>query len=360
MDTPALVIDREALEANIAAMAGFITSRGKQWRPHAKGHKSPAIAALELAAGASGVTVAKSTEAEVFARSGVQDILIAHCIVGEAKVQRVAALCRTARPIVCCDHYVQAEQLSQACAAAAVTCRVLIEVNIGLHRIGVRPGPDTRDLARGIVRLPGIELAGIMGYEGHLLAIADRDEKRERLVAAMQVLTEVRDQLLEDRLPCPIVSAGGTGSYQVTADCAGITELQAGGGIFADPFYTDACGATGLTPSLSLISTVVSRPKLERAVLDCGRKSLCPDVHPPAVIGVVDGRLLPDAEITMHSAEHLTLELGPQSRDLQIGDRVRLRPGYSDLTTVLHDVYFVARGGVVEAVWPLETRGCLQ
>lgn len=360
LDTPALVVDLDALEANIAAMARWLADRGKQWRPHAKGHKSPLIAHRQLAAGALGVTVAKTTEAEVFAAAGLRDILIAHCVVGGPKVERVARLCEQAAPIVCCDHYVQAEQLSAACAARGVVCRVLIEINLGLHRTGVRPGPDARDLARGVARLPGLRLAGLMGYEGHLLTLPDLDEKRTRIASAMGMLEEVRDQLLADGLPCEIISAGGTGSYQITAESPCVTELQAGGGIFADPFYLDECRAVGLTPSLALLATVVSRPKLERAVLDCGRKSLSPQVHPPQVIGLAGGPPLPDAEITQFSAEHLTLTLGPQSRDVTIGDKLLLRPGYSDLTTVLHDRFYGVREGVVECVIPIAARGCLQ
>jgi D-serine deaminase-like pyridoxal phosphate-dependent protein len=360
VDTPALLLDLDALEANIAAMTRWMASRGKQWRPHAKGHKAPAIARRQLAAGAIGVTVAKSSEAEVFAAAGVRDILIAHCVVGDAKLQRVAALCRSADPIVCCDHYAQAESLSRVCVAQTVRCRVLVEVNLGLERTGVRPGPDAVALVRGVARLPGVEFAGLMGYEGHLLTVPDPAEKRRQIESAMGLLTRVRDDCAAAGVPCAILSAGGTGSYQITADCAGVTELQAGGGVFADPYYTDACGVQGLTPALALLTTVVSRPRLERAVLDCGRKSLCPEVHPPHVIGQAEGRRLPDAAIGRFSAEHLTLELGPDSQDLHIGDKVLLRPGYSDLTTLLHDRYYGVRAGVVEEVIPIAARGALQ
>lgn len=360
IDTPALVLDLDALEANIASMADYLAARGKHWRPHAKGHKSIEIARRELAAGAIGVTVAKTSEAEIFVEAGIRDVLIAHCVVGEAKLARVARLAQSAAPIVCCDHYVQAEMLSHACVEAGVRCRVLIEVNLGLQRIGVRPGPDALNLARGIARLPGVTLAGVMGYEGHLLTIRDPLEKRTRIGEAIGMLLEVRDQLEAAGWECPVASAGGTGSYQMTGEIDGVTELQAGGGIFGDPFYTDACGATDLTPALSLLSTVVSRSKLERAVLDCGRKSLSPEVHPPTVIGRAEGRPLPDASITQWSAEHLTLELGPQSRELHIGDKLLLRPGYSDLTTLLHDRYYGVRNGCVESVLPIDARGALQ
>jgi D-serine deaminase-like pyridoxal phosphate-dependent protein len=176
----------------------------------------------------------------------------------------------------------------------------------------------------------------------------------------MALLVEQRDLLLLDGMPCEIVSAGGTGSYQFTADCPGVTELQPGGGIFADPFYTLQCGVVGLQPALTLLATVTSRPRLERAVTDAGRKSLNWDLQPPLVKGTVEGRPLPDAEVTHLSAEHGILKLGPQSQDLEIGDKIELTPGYSDFTTCLHDEFHGLRDGRVEVVWPIAARGKLR
>ena len=156
-----------------------------------------------------------------------------------------------------------------------------------------------------------------------------------------------------------VVSAGGTGSYQYSADCPGITELQAGGGIFADPCYIKQCGVTGLEPALSVLVTVTSRPKLERAVTDAGRKTINPDLEPPVIKGTVTGRPLPDAAITGLSAEHGILRLDPSAQGLRVGERLEIIPGYSDLTNVLHDRFYALRGERVEGVWPLEARGRL-
>ena len=360
LDTPSLCIDLDTMESNLQSMARFIQECGKHWRPHVKCHKTPTIAHRQLAAGAIGVTSAKVSEAEAFVRAGVPDVLIANMIFGEPKWERVASLCHWGDPIVACDHYTQAEGLATVCRRRGVECRVILEVNIGLDRVGVRPGADARDLARGIGRLKGVKLVGIMGYEGHLLTIPDAEEKQTKIRAAMDVLGEVRDQMLADGLCCDIVSAGGTGSYQITSHCDHVTELQAGGGIFADPFYRERCGVAGLTPALKLLATVVSRPKLERAILDTGRKTVHPDIHMPTVVQTVEGRPISDAKVTSLSAEHLTLELGPDSQDLKIGDRVILTPGYSDHTSVLHNEFICLRGDVVESVWPIAARGFLQ
>ncbi len=360
LDTPAYCLDIALLDANIQQMASFLAERGKQWRPHAKCHKSPEVANRQVAAGAIGVTVAKVSEAEVYADAGISDILIANLVVGPHKLKRLAVLCQRADPIVCCDHFAQAEALSEMCQQAGVTCRVLIEMDIGMNRVGVRPGKDTLELAQAIDRLPGVALVGVMGYEGHLLTIEDVDRKRREINTAIGLLAHAKEAMLAKGICCDIVSAGGTGSYQITADCDAVTELQAGGGVFADPFYIERCGVIGLEPSLRLVVTVVSRPSLERAVIDAGRKSIHWDIYPPQVAGTVSGRALPDAIVTSLSAEHGVIELGPKSRDIAIGDKLLLIPGYSDHTTVLHDEFLVTRQGLVETTWPIVARGMLQ
>ena len=360
LDTPALCIDLDRMEENIQAMATAHKQGGKQWRPHAKCHKSPAVAHQQIAAGAIGVTVAKVSEAEVYIQSGIRDVLIANMVVGQQKLERLAGLCRFGNLIQAVDHFVQAEALSEVCGRLGVRCRVILEVNVGLNRVGVRPGPDTLNLARGVSKLPHVDLVGIMGYEGHLLTIAEEAKKRKLIMTAMAILGENADEMKRDGLCCDIVSASGTGSFQVTVDSPHITETQAGGGTFADPFYLEKCGVTGLTPALKVIATVVSRPTLERAVLDAGRKSIHPDIYPPSVVGIAGGRLITDAINPTLSAEHLTLELGPNSQDLKIGDKVVMVPGYCDHTNVLHDFFYGVRNEVVEVVWPLIARGCIQ
>lgn len=354
LDTPILCIDLDVMEANIGRMAAYMAARGKAWRPHAKCHKTPAVAHRQLAAGAIGVTCAKVSEAEVMAAAGIRDILIANMIVGPRKLERVVSLCRAADPIVACDHFAQVEPLSEICRRHGVVCRVMIEVNVGLDRVGIRPGRDCCDLAAAISKLPGLQLVGIMGYEGHLLQVADQDEKRRGINEAMNVLVECRDLMQKSGLPCDIVSAGGTGSYQMTSDCPGITELQAGGGIFADPMYRNKCHVQGLDYALTVLATVVSRPTIDRAILDSGRKTLNPEHHAPLV------KDYPDAEAVRLSAEHCELKLGPESRDLKIGDKVELVVGYADFTTVLHDEFHAFRNNRLEAVWPILGRGKLQ
>lgn len=351
LDTPALCIDLDAFERNVDEMVSLCRQQGVSWRPHAKMHKSPEVARREIAAGAIGVTCAKLGEAEVMADAGIHDLLIANQIVGPVKVRRLAALARRADPVIAVDHLAQVEPVSAAASQASVRVRVIIEIDVGLQRAGVLPGPQVLKLAQQVDALPGVRLSGIMGYEGHLLFVADPDEKRTSISEAMAVLRDQRDMLLQHGLDCSIVSAGGTGSCLTTMTCPGVTELQAGGLVFMDAYYRHLCQVPRFEFALRLLTTVVSRPAPDRAIIDAGRKSQHADFHPPIVCGRDDirvGRL---------SAEHGQLELDDSAADLRIGDRLALIPGYTDFTCVLHDEFYVVRGDRIVDVWPLTARG---
>lgn len=353
LDTPALCLDLDVMESNIRQVAATCRKYGVGWRPHSKGHKVAAIAQTELAAGAIGVTCAKLAEAEVMAAGGVRDLLIANLVVGPRKVGRLVALRRIADPIVCIDHLDQALPIGRAMTEAGLRVRAIIEVDIGLRRVGVPPGGPTLELARKLIELPGIAFSGIMGYEGHLLTVANADQKAEQIRQALGTLVEVKNTLEAADIACPIVSCAGTGSYLYAARQPGVTELQAGGAIFMDAFYRHQCQVPDLGFALTVMATVVSRPTPERAIIDAGRKTMHGDFQPPFVLGRDDVR------VARLSAEHGELELDPSAQSLRIGDRLELVPGYADLTTVLHNHYYCFRGGKLVAIWPIEARGKL-
>jgi D-serine deaminase-like pyridoxal phosphate-dependent protein len=354
LDTPALCLDLGIMEANIRAVAATCRQHGVAWRPHAKGHKVPAIARQELAAGALGITCAKLGEAEIMAAAGVRDILIANIVVGPQKLARLVELCRHADPIVCVDHIEQIEPISRAFAPSGLSVRMLIEVDIGLNRVGVAPGAATLELAKFIVRQPGVRLAGIMGYEGHLLTLEDPSVKAQQIHAALESLVETKHLLEREGIPCPIVSCAGTGSYLYAARHPGITELQAGGAIFMDAFYRHKCQVPDLGYALTVLTTVVSRPAPDRAIIDAGRKTMNIEVQTP----LVKGR--EGLTVTRLSAEHGELRVDPSAGPLRIGDRLEIIPGYADLTTVLHDHFYAFRDGKLESIMPIEARGRLQ
>ncbi len=353
LETPALCLDLDTFDANVRHMASECQRHGVAWRPHAKCHKSLAIARKLLAAGAIGMTCAKLGEAEVFATAGIRDLLIANLVVGPSKVRRLAELRRIADPIVCVDHFDHVAAFNRTMSSEAEPLRVLVEVDLGMDRVGVPPGESVLELARRIADMPGLRLAGVMGYEGHLLLLDDPAEKDRAIRGAIRRLTDTADLLRKNQLPCPIVSCGGTGSYMVTLGCPGITEVQAGGAIFMDEFYRQRCHVTDFDFALTVLTTVVSRPTPERAIIDAGRKAMNMELTLPRVLG------RDDVEVSSLSAEHGLLRLGATATDLRIGDHLEFVPGYSDLTTVLHDRFYGFRHGRLAEIWPLEARGRL-
>jgi D-serine deaminase-like pyridoxal phosphate-dependent protein len=212
LDTPALLLDLDKFEHNVAKMARHLRERNLDWRPHAKAFKSPAIAHVLRRAGAIGVTVAKVSEAEVMAAAGIDDILIAHLVVGPSKTARLAALQRQADVKVTVDHPDHVAPLGAAARDAGVTIGVLVDVDLGMKRNGVDSPESAVALAGRVAETPGLRLDGVMGYEGHTLAIADPDEKRAAIVQALDRLLITREAVEAAGHTCRIVSAGGTGS----------------------------------------------------------------------------------------------------------------------------------------------------
>ena len=353
LDTPALLIDQKSFDHNVRQMAGCFEKQGIQWRPHAKAFKCPAIAHQLRRAGAIGVTVAKVSEAEVMVAGGIDDILIAHLVVGRTKTARLAALQRHADVKVTVDHFDHIGPLSDAAHSAGVTIGVLVDLDIGMHRTGVADGPSAVRLAEAVASSRGLRFDGVMGYEGHTLAIADPDQKKSAIQTAIAQLVATRDSIERAGLECRVVSTGGTGSYQTTSEVAGITEVQAGGGIFACQYYTKTCRVAGHQPAISVYATVVSRPSAHRAILDVGQKSVSQHTTPPVL------RDYPDYSIVSLSAEHAKIE-SAQPIQLRIGEKVHVVPGYSDFTFVLHDRVLMIDAGKVTADWSILGRGCLQ
>lgn len=353
LDTPALLLDLDAFDRNVRTMADHFRARGVQWRPHAKAFKCPAIAHALRRAGAIGVTVAKVSEAEVMVAGGIDDILIAHLVVGPSKAARLAALQRRANVKATVDHLDHLPALAAAARRAGVEIGLLVDVNLGMDRTGVASSEAAVALARAVAETPGLRFDGLMGYEGHTLMIEDPDAKRLAIQEALGRLLAAREAVEAAGLPCRIVSAGGSGSYQYSADVPGLTEIQAGGGVFACMYYTRGCRVLGHEPALTVLATVVSLPKPGRAILDVGQKSISQHRQMPTL------KDHPAHQVINLSAEHTTVALESDG-SFQIGQKLEVIPGYSDLTFVLHDRVLAHRQGRIEAVWDLLGRGKLQ
>lgn len=347
LDTPALLVDLAAFERNVARMAAHFREAGVQWRPHTKGQKIPALVHREIAAGAAGATCAKLGEAEVLADAGIDNILIANQIVGAAKLARLMALRRRATVLVGLDSEENAREISEAALAWGVRQGVLIEVDCGMQRCGVLPGEPALALARVVGGLPGLELKGLMTWEGHTIRLPD-EEKAAAVAAALAPVIATAEAIRAAGLPCEIVSAGGTGTYKYSAFVPGVTEIQAGGGVFGDRLY--ASWGVDHERALTLLTTVISVPTPTRVVVDAGKKSMSTDMYQPWPEG------LDDIASVACSAEHTRIEFqSPTS--LRIGDQVEFVVGYSDTTVNLNDTLYGVRDGRVEAVWPIAGRG---
>jgi len=348
ISTPALIVERAALERNIARMAAFFAEGPCRLRPHFKAHKTPEIARRQLAAGSvRGLTCATVGEAEVVS-SFCDDILIANEVVSADKCARIAALAGTRSVLVAVDSSDGLGALVSAALRARVTVGVLVDVNVGQNRCGIAPGTAALELARQVSRTPGVALRGVMGYEGHVQPIAERREREAAARRAMQLLVSTAELLRSEGLPCDVVSAGGTGTYDISGRTPGVTEIQAGSYALMDSDY----GGLDLPfeQALFVLGTVVSRPSPERLVADCGHKSCTKDHGLPQVVDVAG------AVVSGLNDEHVTVAV-PASCPLTIGDRIRLRPSHVDPTMNLHDVvYAVDEHGVVEG-WSVEARG---
>lgn len=354
LDTPALCVDLDAMQRNIDRMAGTIIGNGKNWRPHTKGQKIPAIAHKEIAAGAIGVTCAKLGEAEVMAGAGIRDILIANQIVGPEKVARLANVQPHADVMVAIDSPENAREISAAAEAKGVSVRVLVELNVGLNRAGVEPGDAALRLSEYAASLPGLRYSGLMAWEAHATTILDEAEKRRVIERDIGRLVASAERCREAGLPVKIVSCGGTGTYWITSTVAGVTEIQAGGGIFNDVHYAEHYGLPGHDFAMTIVATVVSRPTPTRIVVDAGHKTMNGNAGTPRPIGL-DG-----VEKVRLSAEHGSVELGEPNDSLKVGDKLEFVVGYSDFTTYVHEEMFATRDDVVEQVWPILGRGKLR
>jgi D-serine deaminase-like pyridoxal phosphate-dependent protein len=346
--TPALVVDVAALDRNIRRMAAFFSTGPCRLRPHFKAHKTPEIARRQLAADAcTGLTCATVAEAEV-AASLCSSLLLANEPVGPGKCDRLAALASACEVIVAVDSAAGLEEIAAAARRAGVMVGVLVDVNVGQMRCGVAPGEEAVRLAQRAAATPGVALRGLMGYEGHLVALADRAEREARARAAMEALVATARLLRAAGLPCDVVSAGGTGTYDISGRIEGITEIQAGSYVLMDSDYGRL--DVPFEQAFWVLGTVISRPDPRRCVADCGHKAVTKDHGLPTVRGVAG------AVVTALNDEHATVAL-PAESAMQVGDRIYLRPSHTDPTINLHDVLYAIEGDRVVDVWPIAARG---
>lgn len=348
LDTPALIVDLELLEGNIRKMADFFRGKEAKLRPHTKTHKCPEIAHRQLGAGARGITCAKLGEAEVMAENGIKDILVANEIVGRRKIERLLKLNDICDVIVAIDNASNAQMISNMALENGKCIDVVLEIDVGMERCGIRPGGEALSFTRKVRGMEGLAMKGIMGYEGHAVMIHDFEERRRECIKALKQLMDTKSAVEGEGIQVEVVSAGGTGTYNVTGTYPGVTEVQAGSYATMDARYK------GVVPdfdcAIGVLTSVISQPTSDRVVVDAGMKSATTEFGLPIVKG------MEGVKVMKLNEEHGILRLGEGTR-LSLGDKIELTPTHGCTTINLYDRAYALRNGAVESVWAIAARG---
>jgi D-serine deaminase-like pyridoxal phosphate-dependent protein len=359
IDTPALIVDLDTMEANIAGMAALARRHGVALRAHAKGHKVPDLAWRQVRAGAVGIACQKLGEADVMADAGLPDILIPYPIIGPIKIRRLLDLARRTHVTTVVDTLDGAGPLSAAAVAAGIVLDTMLEVDSGYHRCGVSPNAAL-GLAQTIARdLPGLRFKGVMAYEGHIYGLDRPDDVVRAARASYDVLGAVAHRISDAGLPVECVSAGSSVSAEAAAAHPAITEVRAGGYVFNDRSVVLLGGATQQQCSLTVLSTVVSKRGSDHAVIDAGSKALS-----LATLSMVPGFGLllghEDAVLRKLADEHGMISVPEDARPFGIGERVRIIPNEHATVVTQFPELVGMRGDRVECVWPIAARGMMQ
>jgi 3-hydroxy-D-aspartate aldolase len=355
--TPALLIDMDIFEKNLATMRDACKAQGRRCRPHGKAHKSPVVGKIQLEYGAHGLCAAKLGEAEVFVGGGISDVLVTAPVVGRRKIERLLALQQITPDIkVVSDSAENLTDLSTAASAKGRKLKVLVDVNVGQNRTGVDTPEEAVALAQHIAKQPGLEFAGIQAYGGNNQHIAAFENRKQIELLSMERAVAARRAVEKAGFPVGILSVGGTGTYNIDMEVPEVTEIQPGSFIFMDAHYSSIGGPhsadfTDFGNALSVYTTVISHPSKGRAITDGGNKALSTDESMPVPKGLTGIEYRPGGD------EYGIITLKNPNRPLPVGDKVEFIPGHCDTTVNLFNVFFAIRKGVVEAVWPIPGRG---
>jgi D-serine deaminase-like pyridoxal phosphate-dependent protein len=357
LQTPALVIDLDAFERNVARMAEFARANGIALRPHAKTHKSAEIARRQIAAGAAGICCAKLGEAEALADGGIDSILLTSPVVTDAGIARLTALnARISGLMAVCDNAAVAARLDAAARAAGKRLCVLVDIDPGMSRTGIRAA-DAPGLVAQVAGAGGLTWMGLQCYAGQAQHMESRNERRAASLQALGELGALRDRLAGSGLVPKILSGGGTGTFDIDPGARVLTELQVGSYIFMDKQYNDVWQKPGerapFETSLFVQTTVISANRAGLATTDGGFKSFATDAGPPLLhAGAPDG-----AVYFFFGDEQGGITYPKDGPRLKTGDVVRCVVPHCDPTVNLYDVCHAVRGDTLEAIWTVDARG---
>ncbi len=357
LPTPALLVDLDLLEANIAAMAAHCRRDGCQIRPHAKTHKCPEIARLQVNAGARGISTATVAEAEAMVAAGLPGVLLTSPIVDPGKIARMVELARTGGDVLLAvGHPRQVELLAEAAEAARVRMNVLVDLDVGDRRFGITPGAPALELARSIGRHPSLQIQGVQAYLGHAAHIHGFDARRAASTAALNQAVETFHLLHRSGFAVEFLSCGSTGTYNIDSRLPVEVELQSGSYVFMDNQYRaiggrDAEHFADFHRSLTVLTTVVSATHLDRVTVDAGIKSFASDTE-----YAPKPKHHPGLRYTFHGDEFGRITAQPGTDLPPIGTRIEFYAPHCDPTVNLYDRIYALRGDEVEAVWEIKAR----
>ncbi len=358
IQTPCLILDLDALEANIRKMGDYAKAHGMAHRAHGKMHKSVDVLRMQMElGGAIGVCCQKVSEAEVFVRAGFKDVLVSNQVRDPAKIERLARLpLHGGRVIVCVDDVANVGDLSQAAQRNGTVLDCFVEIDCGAGRCGVTTTPAVLEIARAIAKAPGLRFTGIQAYQGAMQHIDSYEERKAKLDAAIAQVRDAVEALKAEGLEPRIVSGGGTGSYYFESNSGLYNELQCGSYAFMDADYGRIHDKDGQRidkgewqNALFILTSVMSHAKPDKAICDAGLKAQSVDSGLPFIFG------RDDVKYIKCSDEHGVIE--DANGVLKINEKLKLVPGHCDPTCNVHDWYFGVRNGVVETVWPVSARG---
>jgi D-serine deaminase-like pyridoxal phosphate-dependent protein len=357
--TPALVVDLEALEANIQKMAGHARQAKVGLRPHAKTHKCPAIAKRQLAAGALGICCATVPEMEALAAAGVTGLLLTSPVVDPAKLMRVAVLASGGNKVMLSvGHVREAELLAEAAEAAKVELDVLVDLDVGDKRTGCLTGAAAVELAKQISRSKRLHIRGVQAYAGHASHVVGFAERERVSRVAMSQAAETKALLSQAGFDAQILSGGSTGTYNIDPGVAGVSELQVGSYVFMDVDYRRIGGQDGnatyldFQPSLTILATVVSTTHAGRVTIDAGTKAV-----DTTTTNLPQAKTFPGLTYSKAGDEFGALTPNePGGKLPAIGERMELIVPHCDPSVNLYDRLYACRGDTVEEIWPVVAR----
>ena len=358
IQTPCLILDLDALERNIKKMGDYAAAHGMRHRVHGKMHKSVDVAKLqESLGGACGICCQKVSEAEVFARGGIRDVLVSNQVRDPQKIDRLARIpLLGARAICCVDDLSNIADLSAAATRHGTVIECLVEIDCGAGRCGVTTTPEVVALARAIDAAEGLKFAGIQAYQGAMQHLDHYEDRKAKIAVAVAMVKDAVDTLAAEGITCDIVGGGGTGSYYFESTSGVYNELQCGSYAFMDADYGRILDESGnridrgeWENALFILTSVMSHAKADKAIVDAGLKAQSVDSGLPVIYG------RDDVEYVKCSDEHGVV--ADPKGVLAINEKLRLVPGHCDPTCNVHDWYVGVRGGKVEVVWPISARG---